>query len=72
MLVLVGGHAPTEQLARNFVNTRDRIETFLATTPAPFIAKIYRPSPIAMIQEGKPGQIILKVDWIDWRGLRLR
>ena len=44
-LLVVIGHAPFLELAHNFVNTRQKIEAFLNTNNAPFIPKIYRPSP---------------------------
>lgn len=44
MLVVVG-HAPHPQLAEHFVATLPRIAAFLAKHEAPFIAKVYRPSP---------------------------
>ena len=44
-LLVVIGHAPFRELAHNFVNTRQKIEAFLSANNAPFIAKIYRPSP---------------------------
>jgi hypothetical protein len=43
LLVLVG-KAPFPDLVRSFVATRPRIETFLDTHVAPFIAKVYRGS----------------------------
>ena len=44
-LLVVIGHAPFAELAHNFVNTHAKIESFLQANDAPFIAKIYRPSP---------------------------
>jgi PIN domain-containing protein len=44
-LVVVVGKAPYPDLARSFVNTRAPIEAFIEETPAPFIAKVYRPRP---------------------------
>jgi hypothetical protein len=41
-LLVVVGKAPFPDLARAFVATRPRIETFLDTHVAPFIAKVYR------------------------------
>jgi hypothetical protein len=44
MLVVVG-HAPHPQLAEHFVATLPKITAFLARHEAPFIAKVYRPTP---------------------------
>lgn len=41
-LLVVVGKAPFPDLARSFVVTLPRIETFLAKHAAPFIAKVYR------------------------------
>lgn len=40
---VVIGHAPTSELAYNFVNILSKIISFIDHTPAPFIAKVYRP-----------------------------
>jgi hypothetical protein len=44
LLVMVG-RAPTAELARGFVQTAARIESFAVTHPPPFIAKVYRAAP---------------------------
>ncbi len=44
-LLVVVGKAPYSVLARNFVTTMPRIKEFLARHQAPFIGKVYRPSP---------------------------
>jgi len=44
-LVVVVGKAAYSDLARSFVNTRTPIEAFIGRTSAPFIAKVYRPTP---------------------------
>jgi hypothetical protein len=44
-LLIVVGHAPFAELARNFVNTLPKIEAFLGEHEAPCIAKVYRPAP---------------------------
>ena len=44
-LLIVVGKAPYPELAANFVSTATRIERFLERHRAPFIAKVYRPSP---------------------------
>jgi len=44
-LLVIVGKARLGDLAASFVSTRRRIEAFVNQTPAPFIAKVYRPSP---------------------------
>ena len=44
-LLVIVGDAPFSDLAHSFVTTIPRIERFLASHQAPFIAKVYRPSP---------------------------
>ncbi|MCW5591419.1 MAG: hypothetical protein KIS74_04940 [Burkholderiales bacterium] len=44
-LIIVVGNAPYGDLAENFVRTIARIERFLDRQRAPFICKVYRPSP---------------------------
>jgi hypothetical protein len=44
-LLVVVGKAPFKELAQNFVATMPRISEFLERHRAPFIAKIYRPTP---------------------------
>lgn len=42
-LLVVVGRAPYPELARNFVATLDKINAFVESQPAPWIAKVYRP-----------------------------
>jgi hypothetical protein len=49
LLCLIGGHEKTADLAANFLNTRAKIEQFVTATTTPFIAKVYRPSPVSDI-----------------------
>lgn len=63
LLVLVGGRIPAPQLARNFLNTLPKIEAFLREHRPPLIAKVYRPSPVELIETGRPGRIELKQTW---------
>lgn len=42
-LLIVIGKVPHADLARNFVNTLPKIETFLDEHEPPYIAKVYRP-----------------------------
>jgi len=44
-LLVIIGQAPFPELARSFVATLQRIESFLAEHPPPLIAKVYRASP---------------------------
>jgi hypothetical protein len=47
----------TRDLAENFVRTLPQVRRFLKRHPAPWIAKIYRPSPEARTTRDSPGQI---------------
>ena len=59
-LLVVVGHAPYAELARSFVATAARIEEFIKTHRAPFIAKVYRASPSNLGQDlAAPGRIEL-------------
>ena len=51
LLVIVGA-APFGELAHAFVSTLSSIEHFLDNHEPPFIAKVYRPSPIDKAQAG--------------------
>ena len=42
-LLVIVGDAPFPELARNFVATHDRVQAFVASHRAPWIAKVYRP-----------------------------
>lgn len=57
LLVVVGNHAPTSELAANFINTMPKIEALLESIEAPAAAKIYRPSPKELVSKGKPGSV---------------
>jgi hypothetical protein len=65
-LNLIGGHIRAVDLARNVVNTRARIEAFVAAHAPPFIAKVYRPNPVSGVLAGKPGSVELKMDYDGW------
>lgn len=57
LLVLVG-NVPTIDLARNFVQSIDRIEAFLSDHPPPLIAGVYRPTPAELARNPHaPGRI---------------
>lgn len=57
-LIVIVGKAPLSDLARSFISTRDRVESFIARTPAPFIAKVYRATPAELARDQRaPGRI---------------
>lgn len=57
-LIVVVGKAPYPALAQAFVNTRVAIEGFIERTAAPFVAKVYRPSPADLAADaGATGRI---------------
>lgn len=59
-LLVVIGHAPYPELAQSFVATRERILSFLERHSPPFIAKVYRPSPIDIsTNPAAPGSVAL-------------
>jgi hypothetical protein len=45
-MLLVVGHAPFPTLAEHFVHTLPRIEAFVDAHRPPYIAKVYRPTPM--------------------------
>lgn len=65
-LNLVGGHVRAVDLARNFVNTLAKVEAFVTATPAPYVAKVYRPTPLDKVERGIAGSIELKMDYARW------
>lgn len=59
-LLVVVGHAPYQELARNFVATIGPIDRFIRKHEPPFIAKVYRPSQaIPSTQRPRPGKVEL-------------
>jgi hypothetical protein len=59
-LLVIIGQAPYAELARSFVATRLPINAFLEKHEAPFIAKVYRPSPAEIADDpSAPGHVIL-------------
>lgn len=59
-LLVVIGQAPFPKLAENFVNTLEKIESFVAGHHPPYIAKIYRPSPQEVAKNpSAPGMIAM-------------
>lgn len=66
VLILVGGSMKSADRAHNFVNTRARIADFIARHAPPYIAKVYRPTPVEDIQRGRPGSIEMALSHADW------
>ena len=66
LIQLTGANADALQQARNFINTYRKIEDYLSRTPAPFIARVRRPSP-ADLALGKPGTIDTYLSFEDWK-----
>jgi len=60
------GHAPHEELASNLVQTMPRITEFLEANDPPFIAKVYRPTPVSEVGE-KPGRVEMWLSEAEWR-----
>lgn len=59
-LLIVIGKAPYPALAHAFVASLPKIEQFLGTHSAPFIAKVYRPAPTSDAASGAaPGSVDL-------------
>lgn len=60
LLVVVVGHAPTADLARNFVHSQHRLETLLDSLTGPAIVKLYRPTPAELTASpAAPGRVEL-------------
>jgi hypothetical protein len=64
-LFLIIGNATHAELAKNLVQTIDRVIAFLEVHEPPFIAKVYRPSPVEAVHEGRPGRVKM---WLDREG----
>jgi hypothetical protein len=67
VLALVGGSLTAAELARNFINSVARVEEFVAEHPGPWIARLYRPSPVEGVTLGRPGSIKMITTLDDWR-----
>lgn len=67
LFIVVGVKTPFPDLARNFVANIHKIERFIETHPAPFIARVYRPTS-EQIQKGsrKKGDVKLWLSYSDW------
>lgn len=58
-LLIVIGKLPYPELARHFVSTLPKIESFLDKHEPPFIAKVYRASPAALARNPRArGEIV--------------
>lgn len=66
MFVLVGS-VPHPELARAFVATRARMDTFLNQNSPPFIAKVYRGLPSPRPGDFRPGRVELWLSGTEWR-----
>lgn len=64
-LFLIIGNATHVELATNLVHTMPRVIEFLEGHRTPFIAKVYRPSPVDAVHAGKPGRVQM---WLDREG----
>ena len=59
-LLVVVGHAPFPVLARSFIASRARIESFISRNAAPYIAKVYRPTANELLKNPEaPGRVEL-------------
>ena len=65
MFVMVGKGSHRE-LALNVVNTAAAISAFTREHTPPFIARIYRPSPVSAVYLGKPGRVEMWLDRTSW------
>lgn len=72
VLVLIGASITTREHAQNFVNTFAKVRDFIAANEAPFIARIYRPSPVEGVAAGKPGGIEMALSHAEWIARRER
>jgi hypothetical protein len=70
MVCLIGGHERASDLAANVLNTLAKIEEFVAASTPPYIAKLYRPSPVSDIARGVAGSIKLAIDYETWLASR--
>lgn len=57
MLILVGNHAPADELASNLINTMDKVDELLDRMEPPLVVRVYRPSPRELVAQGKPGRV---------------
>ena len=67
VLILVGGSMKAADRAQNLVNTYAKVADFVAHHTPPYLAKLYRPTPVEAIQQGKPGSIEMALSFDEWR-----
>lgn len=70
LFVMTGGGMKTDLLARNFINTLPKILDTIAASEAPYIAMVYRPSPIERILDGTPGSVKVLLTREEWERRR--
>jgi hypothetical protein len=66
-LFLLIGAASHDELAVNLVQTMPKVLDLLVDHAPPFVAKIYRPSPVSQVRAGKPGRVELWLDEDRWQ-----
>lgn len=63
------GHTTHDELALNLVQSLPKVIRFLETHRRPFIARIYRPSPVKDVYKGKAGRVEMWLTEEEWRRL---
>lgn len=63
---LIGGSAKTIDHARNVVNTIHKIEALVNETAPPYVAKLYRPTPLEGVRQGIAGSVKIAMDYKGW------
>lgn len=72
LFVLIG-HAPTTELAENFVRSVSRIEQFIRKHEPPFIAKVSRPTPAELnADQEASGRVEVWLTALQWRASHRR
>lgn len=66
-LFMLIGKTTHAVLARNFIQTFPRVVEFLVRHAPPFIARVYRPSPVSAVADGEPGRVDLWLAFEEWR-----
>jgi hypothetical protein len=72
LFVMTGGGMKTDLLAKNFINTLPRILETIDTNEAPYIAMVYRPSPLESILRGTSGSVKVLLTREEWERRRKR
>lgn len=65
-LFMLIGHTTHALLARNLVQTFPKVLKFLEEHDPPFIARIYRPTPVEAVEDGRPGRVNLWLSHDEW------